>query len=172
MMNRYRVRDATLEDVDEIARMRLSLQNHLHNSNPHLWRLSQKKISEMAEFYREKIEELDSELVVIEDIENGNLVGFGLGMISEHNEFIPERSGRIDDIWVEPPHRRKGLCKKTVSKLLHFFKAKDIESLVLNYVEGNVEAQAVWRRLGFRTVLRTATATPTEVNQSLGDDDR
>ena len=170
-MSQYRVRDATLEDVDEIVRMRLRLQGHLEESNPRVWQLSQKSISELAEFCRERIEDSDSKLVVVEDTEKEELVGFGHGRISEHDEYIPEKSGGIDDIWIEPYHRRKGLCKRMMTQLLHFFESRGIETLVLDFVEGNVEAEAVWSQLGFRTLLRKATASLKDVEQSLGDDE-
>jgi RimJ/RimL family protein N-acetyltransferase len=171
-MDRYRVRDAIVQDVDEIVRMRLSLQDHLCESNPRIWTLSQKSIAERSEFYRKRITDSDSKLVVVEDTEKEKIVGTGLGRISEHDQYIPERSGEIDDIWIEPSHRRKGLCKKMVSQLLDFFRLGNVEALVLHYVEGNAEAQAVWSRLGFRTITRMVTATISEVEQSLEDDGR
>ena len=73
------------------------------------------------------------------------------------------KSGKLDDIWVEPNYRKKGLCKKIFSELVKFFKAKGIEMMVLNFVNGNLEAEAVWNRLGFQSVLTTATAKRNEV---------
>ena len=40
---------------------------------------------------------------------------------------------------------------------------KDIDMIVLNYVKGNLEAEAVWSRLGFHSVLTTATTKRSEV---------
>ena len=106
-------------------------------------------------------------VVVVEDGQTETIVGYGHGMVSEHDEHIPAKSGTIANIWVEPDHRRRGLCKEMVSHLLRFFRSRDIESLVLNYIEGNAEARAVWSRLGFRTVMATSVATVSDVGSLL-----
>ncbi|MBW1708709.1 MAG: hypothetical protein JRF41_05060 [Deltaproteobacteria bacterium] len=35
---------------------------------------------------------------------------------------------------------------------------ENVETLVLNYVAGNFEAEAVWRRFGFKSAIMTAAA--------------
>jgi ribosomal protein S18 acetylase RimI-like enzyme len=85
------------------------------------------------------------------------------GRIYEHEEHVPNESGKIDDIWVEPNYRRKGLCKKILGELIAFFESNGIDVMVLNYVNGNLEAEAVWRRLGFHSVLTTVTAKQAEL---------
>ena len=45
--NDYQIRPAEIEDVDEIVRMRLKLQEHMTRTNQNLWQPSQKKISEL-----------------------------------------------------------------------------------------------------------------------------
>jgi len=87
----------------------------------------------------------------------------GLGTLQMHDEYVPSNSGKIDDIWVEPRYRRKGLLKNLLLDLIEFFKSKGIESLTLNYVEGNHEAEVVWKKLGFKTVIKIAVADLSEV---------
>jgi hypothetical protein len=59
-------------------------------------------------------------------------------------------------------------CKKIVSELAAFFESNGIDTIVLDYVIGNLEAEAVWKRLGFHRVLTTATAKLTGVKYHAG----
>ena len=47
----------------------------------------------------------------------------------------------VDDVWVDIEHRRHGLCKCMVRDLLEFFRERDAERVVLNYMPGNLEAR-------------------------------
>jgi len=164
MSSHFLIRGATGKDIDSIVAMRLRLQEHLFASNSNVWQMSTKRIAGLPMFYKSALEDQHCHLVVAEDEESGVILGMGLGRIHEHDEeHVPNESGKIDDIWVEPNYRQKGLCKKIVSELVAFFESNGIDTLVLNYVNGNLEAEAVWRRLGFHSVLTTATAKRAEV---------
>ena len=63
-------------------------------------------------FYKSALEDHHCHLLVAEDEESRVIIGMGLGRIFEHEEHVPDKSGKIDDIWVEPDYRQKGLCKK------------------------------------------------------------
>ena len=79
---------------------------------------------------------------------------------------MPSKSGRIDDIGIDPEHRRKGLCTSLVSHLVEFFASAGISSLMLEYVEGNQEAEQTWTKFGFHSVLKTANAALAAVEEN------
>jgi ribosomal protein S18 acetylase RimI-like enzyme len=163
MGGHFLIRIATEKDIESIVAMRLRLQKHMAESNSSAWQMSTKKIAGLPMLYRSALKDQHSRLVVAEEEESGAVLGMGLGRISKHEEHVPNESGTIDDIWVEPSYRHKGLCKKIVAELVAFFESNGIDTMVLSYVNGNLEAEAVWRRLGFHSVLTTATARRTEV---------
>lgn len=163
MNNHYLIRSATEKDIDTIVAMRLRLQEHMSAINLNLWKMSEKSIAGLPKFYRSALEDQHCHLVIAEERESGNILGMGLGRIHEHDEHVPNESGKIDDIWIEPNYREKGLCKKLFSELVKFFKTKGIEMMVLNFVNGNLEAEAVWKHLGFQPILTTATAKLADV---------
>ena len=72
--------------------------------------------------------------------------------------ICPEQIRRIDDVWIEPNYRRKGLGTKLVYELLEFFKINHIVAIILEYAKGNMEAEAIWEQFGFEPVLTIATA--------------
>ena len=158
MNDHFSIQKATLGDIDHVVRMRLSLQQHMRNNNSHLWQMSKKKISSLPTFYRTAINDLNSHLLIVQEDESKSIVGMALGRICLHNEYVPNKSGRIDDVWIETNYRRKGLGTKLVLELLDFFKLNDVVAIILEYTKGNVEAEAIWERFGFEPVLITATA--------------
>jgi GNAT superfamily N-acetyltransferase len=91
-----------------------------------------------------------------------------VGAVCRHEEFTPGRSGHLDDVWVAPEHRGRGLTTRMLRGLLEFFRDAGVEVLSLNYVRGNAEAEAVWTRLGFTPVIVTAVTTLDETARRLG----
>lgn len=159
MNDHFSIQIATLNDIDNIVRMRLSLQQHMSKNNSHLWRMSEKKVSSLPTFYRSVIEHENSRLLIVQNDESINIVGMAIGRICVHDEYVPNKSGKIDDVWIEPNYRRKRLGTKLVSELLEFFKLNHVVAIILEYAKGNIEAEAIWERFGFEPVLTIATAS-------------
>ena len=90
-----------------------------------------------------------------------------VGRIVRHEEFEPAVWGHIDDVWVEPRYRHRGICRLLMTRLLEFFEEVGIEVLVLDYVIGNTEAERTWKQFGFQPVLNIANAKVTEVRKRL-----
>ena len=165
MDKRYLIKMATTEDIDDLVRMRFSLQEHMSKNNPFLWELSPKRLSEQPEFYRKMMSNEDIKLLVIYDTETKTNVGMTFGWKLTNDQFMPNKSGRIEDMWVDPAHRRKGLCTSLLLKLIQFFSSAGISSLTLEYVEGNHEAEKTWAKFGFHSVLKTVNASLKDVEE-------
>ena len=83
----------------------------------------------------------DIRLLVIYDKKTEKNIGMAFGWKLTNDQFIPNKTGRIEDMWIDPAHRRKGLCKSLLSDLVQFFAAAGVASLTLQYVEGNHETE-------------------------------
>lgn len=160
-------RTARIEDVDELARMRFTLQKHMHASNSRLLHMSPRAIDDLPQQYRLRVEDPERRIVVSEE-RSGGLVGMAMGTIANRNDLLPPRCGRIDDVWVDPQHRRRGVAKRLVSDLLAFFEENRVATLVLDYAVGNDEARRTWKALGFEPILTVASTTPDELQRTLG----
>jgi len=152
----YRVRIARLDDASALARMRRSLQAHLDAANPYLFKKSDEAARLLPEFYQSNIQSPDARVVVVEHTATGAVIAMAMGRVLVNESLVPSRFGRIDDVWVEPDHRRHGLCRRMLVELARFFEQAAIQGVTLDYVVGNQEAQAVWPRLGFQPVLTVA----------------
>ena len=90
-----------------------------------------------------------------------------VGRIVRHEEFEPAVWGHIDDVWVEPAYRHRGICRALMARLLEFFEQDRVDVLVLDYVVGNIEAESTWKQFGFQSVLTVANAKLTEVRKHM-----
>ena len=160
------IRLARPSDAEALADMRVQLQRHLKARNPAVWDLSEQRVSELPAFYRETIADPTACVVVALDHEDMP-VGLAMGSVIEHSEMVPARSGKIDDVWVAPEHRRRGACRAMLARLMSFFGSAGVAELHLNFVDGNVEAEAVWREIGFESVVVTAVARRESVERRL-----
>ena len=169
MENTYCIREAEATDVDELVRMRVALQEHIAATNLHLFGISEKGILSFTDGYLKEIEDESSRVVVAEDSSSGAVVGMAVGKIVTENRYVPERFGRIDDVWVEPQHRRRGLCRKMVLELVRFFEQSPVEDVVLDWVVGSRESVETWRELGFHPVIAIANAKLHEVKRKVDE---
>jgi len=161
------IRPARLEDIDEIVRIRIKLREYEERCNENLWSMSEKEIKGLTEKFKSFIEDENARLVVAEDADTNRIIGLGLGRVQFHDSYVPGKSGKLDDIWVDGDYRRKGICKRIVKTLLDFFKDKGADVICLNYVKGNSFAEIVWPKLGFKDTLIFAQADLNELYERL-----
>lgn len=143
----YVIRPACEADVDVLAGMRLRLQEHLLAGTPSMAPLSEWRMATLPEFYREC---LADKCVVVAMSEDSDVpVAMLVGTVENLPSITPSLYGRIDDVWVDPEHRRRGLTKGMMRSAMEYFRERGVTQLVLNFAPGNDEARATWTGLGF-----------------------
>ena len=167
MNDRYLIRPALEHEVDDLARMRLALQAHMIESNPNLLDLTRKKISGLAENYLNELRKDTSRVLVVYDTAADRIIGMGMGRLLEFDEYSPGTFAKIDDIWIDPEHRRNNLCTAMVRELISFFESLEVQSIWLNWVVGNAEAEAIWPGMGFKPDIMNASARLEELKAKL-----
>ena len=155
-------RSAVVADLESLVDMRHRLQSHMKVSAPALFDLAPGWRARKRSFYRACLEEPDRRLVVLCDTGEETILGMGLGSVVENPDLEPARFGAIDDVWVEPQWRRRGLGSKIVADLFRFLDRRGVDRLTLSFAIGNVEAESFWTRMGFQPALVMA-------NGRLGD---
>lgn len=138
--------------------MRLALQVHMEHRNRHLWKLGNSKIAKFPAFFRKLLRQRKTLVLVVENDPGGNLIGMAIGRVQYHGEFLIRRSGKIDDVWVYPPYRRRGVCHGLMAGLARHFRKHRVQLVTLVYALGNKEAEQTWKRFGFTPVLVSASA--------------
>src|SRR5215813_1377640 len=163
----YTIREANQADVEGLERMRLALQVHFAEANPHLVALSARRRATLKDFYRNLIDNPQARVLVAHEPSRTRRIGMAVGRIVRHEEFEPAVWGHIDDVWVEPAYRHRGICRALMARLLEFFEMSRVDVLMLDYVVGNIEAESTWKQFGFQSVLTVANAKLTEVRKHM-----
>jgi ribosomal protein S18 acetylase RimI-like enzyme len=60
----------------------------------------------------------------------------------------------VESLWVEPGHRRSGITRMLLQRVLDAVRLEAVEKLLLWVLDGNREARVVYERLGFGTTNR------------------
>lgn len=154
----FSIRQAARDDIPMLVEMKQKLQKHMDDNNKNLWGIQRLAVINLVPYYEQQIINPDVCLIVAIDDSSGRLIGMALGKIKYHEEYLTGRSGRIDDVWVEPACRLHGICEAMFSHLIEFFRQKGIRNLVLEYAIYNKDAENTWNRLGFTPSLVISTA--------------
>jgi len=78
----------------------------------------------------------------------GEIVAFAFLMLNEN------ASAHLTTIGVAPEHRRRGLGRQLIEHLESKARARNVATIVLEVRVGNVEAQTLYRLLGYNVVQR------------------
>ena len=85
--------------------------------------------------------------------EKGAVVGVALAVYTPSAEL--GRVLTVNDFFVDPAQRRKGVGRSLVNKILGEARAMRVDRVVLEVLPRNVEAAAFWKAVGFSTEGRT-----------------
>ena len=96
----------------------------------------------------EWLRDRDVRLLVAEDVQGP--VGYLRASVLESASYAREKKiGMIDDVYVAPPHRKRGVLRALLGEALAWFQKKRVPAVELNVLVKNRDAIAAWRALGF-----------------------
>lgn len=171
-MERYVFRDAVVSDLPRLSELLIRMDAHVAGT-------PRAQLEPTAEGRRDIESRLQSLIenpfvrFVVVETRAGRIVAMGNLQVWHYPDFWKneERRGRvvgvIDDVWVEPRHRRRGINRRIVQELLEFADSHGVQELVLEYALTNREAEAAWTRLGFSPIGVRASATPAVLHAAL-----
>lgn len=171
----FAIREAQEKDLPEMVGFLARLALHVSGAPPH--DLKEREHKRLLKTLRSSLDDPNRRLVVAENTDAG-LVGMGYVYIwrsqgiweqSGSEEF---KSGVIDDVWVEPDFRNRGIFKALLRDLVAFAEQHHASELILEYAASNKEAKAAWTRLGFKTTGVRAAAFTSVVRQVLTESKR
>jgi len=154
----YTIRPAQRIDLDHLTALQLALQDHLEASNPDLWRMSDQARAQIKGQLAARLAAPEGCVLVAEHAQDG-VVGVIHGRIVTNKGYAPSRTGMVDQAFVQPQHRRRGVGARLVAEMCRFFAAKGVDDLSLRYVTGNEQAAAFWTALGFTPRIVTVGAS-------------
>ncbi|MFT6916668.1 MAG: ribosomal protein S18 acetylase RimI-like enzyme [Motiliproteus sp.] len=164
------IREARRADFPVLVDFLTKLALHVAGSPP--LTLKKKERKRLQDILAAALADDDKRLLVAELSESG-VVGMSYLYIC-HGQGIWKqtadqrfKSGVIDDTWVEPDYRQRGILSALLRELVAFAESRDVPELMLEYSATNTEAQATWARLGFKTTGIRAEAFTATVKEKL-----
>lgn len=145
------IRRAVGSDVERLVELRLLLQQHVEESSRSIWRITE----EGRRLLRQKVvDDLagSGSLVLVAEM-GGRIVGFVHGEVMHRTDYLPRSVGSISTVYVAREFRRRGVGARLIKELCVFFDSEGVEDVTLRYVIGNREAEAFWKKLGFKPVI-------------------
>lgn len=167
---RFIIRRAREDDLPVLVGFLAKLDLHVSGEPPQ--DLKKREFTRLLASLRATLGARNKRLLVAECPEAG-LVGMGYVYvwrsqgIWEQSEPEEHRSGVIDDVWVEPEFRGRGVFKALVQALVAFAESRHVYELILEYSASNPEAKAVWTKLGFKVTGVRAAAFIPQVKEAL-----
>jgi GNAT superfamily N-acetyltransferase len=157
MSPEYSIRPAETADLDQMATLSLALQDHLEAFNPDLWRMTPEARHNLKGQIASRLAANKGNALVAVHPDDG-VVGVIFGRIVVNNRYIPTQAGLIDQLYVLPEHRRRGIARLLVAAVCRYFASHKVNDLSLRYVMSNAEASQFWTALGFEPRIVTAGA--------------
>lgn len=161
---------ANNDDKPYLQKAMVRLLEHVRDSSQdeYLLRLD-RDYAEESEQWISKILESETSTTYLAK-HNGVPVGYIVGSITR--PFIQHCSiksiGLIEHCWVEQECRMAGVATKLVAKLESWLKENSIQYVDVQYLLGNIEAEASWEKLGYkpyRVISRKALSTVDPVSK-------
>jgi GNAT superfamily N-acetyltransferase len=154
----YVLRLARKEDLDCLEALLLALQDHLEAANPGLWQMKAEARRGLRAQLANRLQADDMLTLVAEHADDG-VVGVINGRLIRNTRYSPSQAGTIDQAFVRPDHRRRGVGAALVAAICGVFANQGVDDLSLRYVVGNEEAAGFWTFLGFEPrIITTGTS--------------
>ncbi len=184
---KYTVRRAGRRDLPDLKRMRVCLQDLLMGRDPRIWRLSQELVDGLEEFYARILEKDENRIFVAVPGENGDSplprgrgsnpvqspfsrpVAMLVVRILDNSNMDPERFGRIDDAWVDPDWRERGVMTELTRAAAKFLADHRVTMVMLDWANNNPPSGICWQKLGFEPLMTMGFARPTDILSKTSD---
>jgi len=159
---RYQVRRARPDDLPELKRMRIALQDLLTGRDPRVWRLSQELVDTLEQFYASVLEQ-DANRVFVAAGPDDRPVGMLLVRILDNPNLDPRPFGRIDDAWVDPDWRERGVMRSLTLAAAEFLAGRSVTLVMLDWANNNPPSGICWQKLGFEPLMTMGFARPIDL---------
>lgn len=100
------------------------------------------------EFLRQRLENVDSVILIAEDDGTGHAVGF-VQLYPVFSSLRMSRALILNDLYVSEEHRRGGVARRLMEAARSFAEISGAASLSLETAEDNAKARALYESLGW-----------------------
>jgi len=143
------VRKARASDVDKLAELGLKLVKSHYKFDRKMYEMKKKSKSLFLPYFKKHVRSNDSLFQVAE--ENGKIMGYCLCFVEQWPPIYKRsKNCRLQDIYVLPGHRKKGLAGNMIENAIAFAKKKKCDSIAVKVNEQNKTAIRRYKKSGFK----------------------
>lgn len=138
----------TKGDIPVLARLGKELYAYIETIDP-VWRTS----PAAEEVLKAHLTDLYTKRYAMTFVACWNLeiIGFITGSIVQRPPvLLPHRDGLVDNAYVKPAWRNRGVGTRLCTSLLDWFLRQGVEEVRVHYQVSNREAAEFWEKMGFR----------------------
>jgi GNAT superfamily N-acetyltransferase len=147
----FRIRDARHEDLPAVGQLAGQLVRMHHAYDPARWLLVDGVETGYARFFASQIGTTDTIILVAEDEQNGDIVGYAYAGLEERNwAELRDACARLHDVFVLERVRRQGLASRMLRECIQRLTALGAPLAATTTAFQNEGSQALLRSLGFR----------------------
>ncbi len=147
----FRIRDARHEDLPAVGQLAGQLVRMHHAYDPARWMLVDGVEAGYARFFASQLGTRETVILVAEDEENGDIVGYAYAGLEDRNwAELRDACARLHDVFVVERVRRQGLAGRMLRECIQRLTALGAPLAVTTTAFQNEGSQALLRSLGFR----------------------
>ena len=148
-----RIRNAREEDLAVVGQLAGQLVRMHHAWDPLRWMLPAGVEEGYARFFASQLDDPDTVILVAENA-LGEVVGYAYAALEARSwADLREACGKLHDVFVAPPARRKGIGKRLAREAMARLRDLGAHRVVLTSAWQNQDAHALFRSLGFRETM-------------------
>jgi ribosomal protein S18 acetylase RimI-like enzyme len=159
-VGKIQVRQATVRDIDAIARLWEALVKHHQTLDAELPGATPQGALRYGRRIIDRLDDPTARVLVAEapspdGTGRAQVVGYVLGLVVDlvPEMFAQEPGGFLADIFVAPDYRRQGVGRSLVDALIEWFRDEGLHYFEWHVAARNPEAVAFWRAMGGREVM-------------------
>jgi ribosomal protein S18 acetylase RimI-like enzyme len=155
-----RVRRARAEDLPAVCRLAAALVRQHHHWDEQRFFLVEPVEDGYQWFFSRELKRKAALILVAEDEgASPGIVGYAYATMESRNwNDLLDACGKLNDLFVDPAARRRGVARALVSEVFAWFRDREAPRVVLLSAWRNTEAHAFFEALGFRRTMVEMTA--------------
>jgi len=153
-MGSFRIRDGRRSDMAAIGAMWRALMAYHCSLDPR-FTVAPDAEQKYVRHAQEMIRSRNARVLVAEDTETGEVVGYLMGEIQPRPPLAqPGQYGFISDIYVQEAWRQQGAGRALFEQIRGWFVSRKALAIELYMAEANPTAMAFWREMGLSPYLK------------------
>jgi len=148
MNYKLKVRKATMDDFDELLRLKLESKLEERRLNKDLEPINKVK-NQYSKYIKQDIKSKHRAVFIA--ILNGKIIGMIIGRIYRSLRVVGyKRRSSMGNLFVKKEYRRKGIANELIKSFIQWAKSRKVNDITLNVYKDNIPVRDMYLKHGFK----------------------